>query len=137
MSGPFHIQPFGIFVGSTLLTWVLLTFYRARATGVNALKAVRLLESVLIAGLAAAATPSLIVGRLVFSSIAGAFGALLGGAAFFAWNRIDAPLRWSYLDTPVWAFPFGWTLLRLGCFLRHEHPGIRSDSWLAVGCSRC
>ena len=30
---------------------------------------------------------------------------------------------WPYLDAVAYAFPFGWILGRLGCFLAYDHPG--------------
>jgi len=32
----------------------------------------------------------------------------------------------------AYVFPLSWAIGRLGCSLVHDHPGIRSDSWLAV-----
>jgi phosphatidylglycerol:prolipoprotein diacylglycerol transferase len=32
----------------------------------------------------------------------------------------------------AYVFPLSWAIGRLGCSLVHDHPGIRSESWLAV-----
>jgi phosphatidylglycerol---prolipoprotein diacylglyceryl transferase len=66
------------------------------------------------------------------ASFGAAFGGLVGtwihcarrGLAF-----IDA-LRIA--DVMSFVFPLSWAIGRLGCTLVHDHPGIRSDSWLAV-----
>lgn len=39
---------------------------------------------------------------------------------------------WPHADVLMYAFPFGWTLGRLGCFSAHDHVGARSDFFLAV-----
>jgi phosphatidylglycerol---prolipoprotein diacylglyceryl transferase len=39
---------------------------------------------------------------------------------------------WRYLDGLAFAFPFAWTLVRIGCFLAHDHIGARTSSPLGV-----
>ena len=60
-------------------------------------------------------------------------GGFLGGtaAAFLFFRRRLLPLP-SYADAVITAFPWGWAVGRLGCFLTHLHPGLRSDFFLAV-----
>jgi phosphatidylglycerol:prolipoprotein diacylglycerol transferase len=48
------------------------------------------------------------------------------------WRRWTREPALRYAQAIAFAFPFGWTLGRLGCFLAHDHPGIRSESPLAV-----
>ena len=44
-----------------------------------------------------------------------------------------APLH--YGDCVIYGFPMAFGLGRVGCFLQHDHPGIRSDFPLAVKAS--
>jgi phosphatidylglycerol:prolipoprotein diacylglycerol transferase len=39
---------------------------------------------------------------------------------------------WRYLDGLAFAFPFAWTLVRIGCFLAHDHVGARTLSPIGV-----
>lgn len=65
-----------------------------------------------------------------FSSIGGFLGAALGSVALYGFAR-PRPY-WERADAIVYGLPFGWTLGRLGCFAAGDHPGRRSESWLAV-----
>ncbi len=61
------------------------------------------------------------------------FGGFTGGIVAMAWWRARhrVPLL-PYVDTMAYAFPLGWVFGRAGCSVAHDHPGILSDSWLAV-----
>ena len=64
------------------------------------------------------------------SSFGGFAGALLG-VFLFKWRyRVKHVL--PFVDIMGAAFPVGWTFGRLGCAIVHDHPGIRSDLWIAV-----
>lgn len=63
------------------------------------------------------------------SSMGGVLGALLGIFVFF--RRIKKPIS-PYLDALALGTAPGWMVARLGCFLVHDHPGVRTDSPLAV-----
>jgi hypothetical protein len=57
---------------------------------------------------------------------------LLGVWACAAMEPVPGVDLRSFLDIIAFAFPFAWIFGRLGCYLVHDHPGVASDSWLAV-----
>lgn len=63
------------------------------------------------------------------SSMGGVVGALTGIFIFFKKNKIKLT---PYLDPLALGTATGWTLARLGCFLVHDHPGVKTDFFLAV-----
>jgi len=63
------------------------------------------------------------------SSMGGVLGALLG--LFIAFRRAGVPVT-PYLNALALGTAPGWTIARVGCFLVHDHPGVRSDFPLAV-----
>jgi phosphatidylglycerol:prolipoprotein diacylglycerol transferase len=63
------------------------------------------------------------------SSFGGFSGALLGAVAFRVFTRTPILVL---CDAVASAFPVGWALGRAGCAVAHDHPGLRSDAWLAV-----
>ncbi|HLH40382.1 MAG TPA: prolipoprotein diacylglyceryl transferase family protein [Bryobacteraceae bacterium] len=71
----------------------------------------------------------------VFNGLA-SFGALLGGfvaAQIFLWrHRVPYRNWYLYADAAAFAAPFGWSIGRLGCYLEHDHPGVRTTSFLGV-----
>src|ERR1017187_6410716 len=88
--GPVRIYPFGAMVACTLLVWLGGILRRAPHIGLERLRAVRVLESVLVAGvigalLWAAAANLVAPGRVhaLYSSFGGVFGSLAGVALYF------------------------------------------------------
>lgn len=63
------------------------------------------------------------------SSMGGVLGALLGIFVYF--RRVGQPLG-PYLDALALGAAPGWAIARVGCFLVHDHPGVRTDFFLAV-----
>jgi phosphatidylglycerol:prolipoprotein diacylglycerol transferase len=63
------------------------------------------------------------------SSMGGVLGALVGLFIFF--RRVKVPLS-PYLDALALGTAPGWMIARIGCFLVHDHPGVRTDFPLAV-----
>jgi phosphatidylglycerol:prolipoprotein diacylglycerol transferase len=63
------------------------------------------------------------------SSMGGVLGALLGIWIFFKKEKLDL---YPYWDALALGTAPGWTLARIGCFLVHDHPGVRTDFFLAV-----
>ena len=66
-----------------------------------------------------------------FSSNGGFLGAVLGIVFFYTrWRKRDF---WVHADTVMFAFPFAWTIARLGCFMVHDHIGVPLEEvpWLA------
>ncbi len=63
------------------------------------------------------------------SSMGGVLGALVG--IFIYFRRIKVPVS-PYLDALALGTAPGWMVARIGCFLVHDHPGVRTDFFLAV-----
>jgi phosphatidylglycerol:prolipoprotein diacylglycerol transferase len=63
------------------------------------------------------------------SSMGGVLGALVG--IFIYFRKIKVPLS-PYLDALALGTAPGWMVARLGCFFVHDHPGVRTDFFLAV-----
>jgi phosphatidylglycerol:prolipoprotein diacylglycerol transferase len=63
------------------------------------------------------------------SSMGGVLGALVGIFAFFRKEGIPVG---PYLDALALGTAPGWAIARIGCFLVHDHPGVRTDFFLAV-----
>ncbi len=68
------------------------------------------------------------------------FGGFIGAAAVF-WRSIRTPGSWkadpsaealAKADSLTAALPLGIGIGRIGCFVNHLHPGVRSASFLAV-----
>lgn len=66
------------------------------------------------------------------ASFGGIAAGLIAAVLFLRIRRVPTKLAWSYLDALASVFPFGWIFGRIGCSLIHDHPGLRSESWLAV-----
>lgn len=62
------------------------------------------------------------------------FGGFLGaGLVAWIWFRRAREPRWrDFLEATAFAYPLGEAIGRIGCFLIHDHPGIRTDFFLAV-----
>ena len=65
-----------------------------------------------------------------FASSGGFLGAVVGAVVFYTLLRPRAFLL--HVDTIMYGVPFAWIFGRAGCFLVHDHPGARSDFFLAV-----
>lgn len=63
------------------------------------------------------------------SSTGGVLGALVGLFVYF--RRLGKPVS-PYLDALALGTAPGWAIARVGCFLVHDHPGVKTDFPLAV-----
>jgi len=63
------------------------------------------------------------------SSIGGFIGAFLGAAISVRTAKIRF---WPYADVAAYVLPLGYAIGRIGCFLIHDHIGVRSDFFFAV-----
>ncbi len=63
------------------------------------------------------------------SSMGGVLGALVG--IFIYFRRIKQPVG-PFLDALALGTAPGWMVARIGCFLVHDHPGVRTNFFLAV-----
>lgn len=60
-------------------------------------------------------------------------GGLLGGVvAAVVWFRVKRIRFGDYADAFALGTAPGWGIARLGCFTVHDHPGVRTDFFLAV-----
>lgn len=60
-------------------------------------------------------------------------GAVLGALlAVLIWSRLARVDFWRYADLAAFVLPLGCAIGRVGCFLIHDHPGIRSSLFFAV-----
>jgi phosphatidylglycerol---prolipoprotein diacylglyceryl transferase len=61
------------------------------------------------------------------------FGGFTGGCiAMVIWRFRHGVSILPYADNMMALFPVGWAFGRAGCTTAHDHPGVLSDSWLAV-----
>lgn len=63
------------------------------------------------------------------SSFGGFLGAIIGA---FIWQHRNRTSMLPYADMCASTFPLGWVFGRMGCASVHDHPGARSDLWIAV-----
>ena len=63
------------------------------------------------------------------SSMGGLVGGMVAALAWFPWKRIRFA---DYSDAIALGMAPGWGVARVGCFTVHDHPGIRTDFFLAV-----
>jgi len=66
------------------------------------------------------------------ASFGGFFGGIAGAYGFFWLRKVKAEERLKLLDLAGFALPFSWVFGRIGCSLVHDHPGLRTTSWLGV-----
>jgi phosphatidylglycerol---prolipoprotein diacylglyceryl transferase len=138
-------QPFAPLVGAAIAVWFLITSARA---GRERVPRERIAElnlwvigaSLLVGHVASFAFEPWAAGSLAdwLNPLSGmsSFGALTGAAAagFIFFRRHSIPRRnwFIYFDAGAFAMPFAWAVARTGCYLVHDHPGIRTVSWLGV-----
>jgi phosphatidylglycerol:prolipoprotein diacylglycerol transferase len=141
--GPFTIQSFGLLSAAGILLGMQVAARAARQDGLDP-KVVLDFSVIAVAG-------GILGGHLVhlffyhpeeladplrifrvwegLSSMGGLAGALVTAAVWFRRRG----LRFGpYGDAYALGLAPGWGVARLGCFSIHDHPGVRSDFWLAV-----
>ena len=130
--GPVTIYGYGVLVLTAILVGWRLTVWRARRVGLDPETASRLAQYMVMAGFAGAwVARTQIYARgewTGFSSFGGLAGGLLAG--WFVLRRTGRIAQ--YFDAIAAVFPIAWIIGRTGCFVAHDHPGIRSESWIAV-----
>jgi len=141
--GPFTLQTFGLLSALGVLTGARLAAWAASADGLDG-KAVL---DFAVVGVAA----GVLGGHLVhlgfyhqeelsdpfrvlrfwegLSSMGGLLGAMV---AALVWFRRRGLAFAPFGDAYALGLAPGWGIARLGCFSVHDHPGVRSDFWLAV-----
>lgn len=66
------------------------------------------------------------------ASFGGLFGGLLAGWLYLRWRKVDGKGILRLMDCLALVFPYAWFFGRLHCAVAHDHPGVRTDSWLGV-----
>lgn len=144
----FRINPFAALVAMGLGVGFTIASARARRSGIDREQFAKIALWVIVAALCGAHIAKLFYSPMglrmllnpaslwpVFNGQA-SFGALIGGvvAAFvFLWSHgVSEVERYVYADAASFAMPFGWGIGRVGCYLVHDHPGIRTASFLGV-----
>jgi phosphatidylglycerol:prolipoprotein diacylglycerol transferase len=141
--GPLNLQVFGLFAAVGVFVGAKLAMRVARRDG---------LDPHVIGDYAAWGVGSgIVVGHLVhlllyhpeeltsvwslfavwegLSSFGGLLGAVIAAVVYFRVKKIR--IR-DYSDAFALAIAPGWGIARLGCFAIHDHPGVRTDFFLAV-----
>lgn len=143
--GPFSLSPFGLLAALGIYLAARIAFRRAVEDRLD----VKVLEDYAWWGIGA----GVVVGHLVhlffyhpeelaqggplqifklwegLSSFGGLLGGVVAARVFFAMRRV--PFR-LYEDALALGVAPGWAVARLGCFVIHDHPGVRTSFPLAV-----
>jgi phosphatidylglycerol---prolipoprotein diacylglyceryl transferase len=142
--GPLTIHMFGILVATGILVGARLTRNRGEELGLQPERVASMVTTVLVCGFLFAhifdvfayqtkgPSPSLwdILNPFGGLSSYGGFIGALGG--LFYWCRRHKQAVMPYADSLGYGLATGWLFGRLGCFTAHDHPGHRTDFWLAV-----
>ncbi|HSD12123.1 MAG TPA: prolipoprotein diacylglyceryl transferase [Patescibacteria group bacterium] len=143
--GPVHIQVWGLMVATGIVAAVLVGRREAKRRGLDpdafldfaswivvwALVVARLFHAFVYEPTVFLADPLKVfrVWEGGMSSIGGFIGAAIGALLFAKRRKI---VFRAYADAACYAFPLGYGIGRIGCFLIHDHPGTLSHSLLAV-----
>jgi len=143
--GPITVHTWGFFVSLGFLVGLLLARHEAKRRGLATEKVVDLCFWIIIGALFGARLshvlfyePSFYLARPLeilkvwqggLSSFGGFFGAILVGWLYLKKQKLNF-LQWA--DVIIFGLPLGWGIGRLGCFLTHLHPGVKSNFFLAV-----
>jgi phosphatidylglycerol:prolipoprotein diacylglycerol transferase len=140
--GPITIQSFGVLTALGVMTAVYLAAKAARELGQDG----QVVMDFAVAGV----LTGVVLGHLVhvlfyhpeelhgwqvlkvwegLSSMGGLLGGILAALVWFRWKRIPFA---RYADAFALGLAPGWGVARVGCFSVHDHPGVRSDFFLAV-----
>jgi phosphatidylglycerol:prolipoprotein diacylglycerol transferase len=141
--GPVTLQTFGVLSALGVLLGVQLAARAARADGLDG----RTVIDFAVVGVAA----GVLGGHLVhlgfyhreelsdplrilkvwegLSSMGGLLGAVVASIVWFRRRKLAFP---PFADAYALGLAPGWGVARLGCFTVHDHPGVRSDFFLAV-----
>jgi phosphatidylglycerol:prolipoprotein diacylglycerol transferase len=147
--GGLRLAPFPALIAIAIAVGYLIAVHRARRSGISGEQFTKLGVCVIAAALfgghlakyfySPEAWRMVAIQPLVLLDVfrgAASFGGFIGGylaAEAFLWmNSIPYAVRFLYADAAGFAIPFAWWIGRLGCYLVHDHPGIRTTSFLGV-----
>jgi phosphatidylglycerol:prolipoprotein diacylglycerol transferase len=142
--GPISIHPFGVLAVIAILVGSWVTLHHARRLGIDEQVVRSALWWILVGGFVGAhlvavlayepekiaADPLLLLKVWKGLSSTGGFVGALVGLLLFARVRREPIGRIA--DVVALGLLPGWIFGRLGCYLAHDHPGTRSDFFLAV-----
>jgi len=139
------LYPFGAFVALSVWLGILLTLKQARRVGLSSRATLNFALWIVVGGFVGGHLGHLLLyqpsqlasdpwalleianGQSSLGGFAGAVGAML------LWSRRFRVAPWSgFSEALCSSLPAAWTVGRLGCAVAHDHPGVRSDSPLAV-----
>lgn len=66
------------------------------------------------------------------ASFGGIFGGIAGAVWYLRRRGLDLRKALTYVDAVAFVFPCAWVFGRFSCYLAHDHPGVRTESWLGV-----
>jgi phosphatidylglycerol:prolipoprotein diacylglycerol transferase len=147
--GPITLHAFGALVALAVIVGWRITITRCRRIGLAPTVCNDLLTYVVLAGFVVAHLYSVLAYfprevlkdpliLLKFWEDISSFGGIVGGV-FGLWlffrvkgKQVVADDRLRYLDAIAYAFPFAWSIGRLGCTVAHDHPGTITTFPLGV-----
>lgn len=141
--GPLTIEPFGILTAIGVAVGAWLAARAARLRGLDPTLLHDFAPWGLVGGLVVGHLmhlflyhPEELTGPLAVlkvwdgqSSTGGLLGGILAAVIFFRRRGIALS---TYTDALALGIVPGWAIARLGCFAVHDHPGVRTDFFLAV-----
>ncbi|MEP7362384.1 MAG: prolipoprotein diacylglyceryl transferase family protein [Acidobacteriota bacterium] len=154
-----YLDPPPLYVGGLWLRWAFLfavigvltahflLLWRAKRLNLDVPTAAAMSFFMVVAGVAGARLfklayvpqlwPQITWQTILFSagglaSFGGLLGGLIGALLYFAARRFPPRKALDYLDALVAVFPMGWIFGRMGCAIVHDHPGLATNSFLAV-----
>jgi phosphatidylglycerol:prolipoprotein diacylglycerol transferase len=141
--GPFQIHVFGFLVATALAVSYFSLRRRLRQLGEDTARVPGMIFWILAGSAAGALLLKFITTRgadpaelLRLTGGGAAYGGLVAGLAggwlYLRVSGVRGARLVLYLDALAFVLPRGWLFLRLGCALVHDHPGVRTDSWLGV-----
>ncbi len=148
-AGPLRLSLVRLLLGAGILLGYFLVLRRARQRGASDGVASRLALAMVVSGFIGAHFFKILyfddmwdrlrgepwAALAIFSgsaSFGGVFGALAGGWLYLRRRGLSAKRSLAYLDLVAFVFPVSLLFGRFGCYLVHDHPGIRTASWLGV-----
>lgn len=141
--GPFTIQSFGVLSAAGILLAVTLAARAARGMGEDP----QVVLDYSVVGVLAGVVGGHLVHLFFYhpeeldspwrifqiweglSSMGGLLGAIVAAAIWFRWKKVRFH---DHADALALGMAPGWGVARVGCFTVHDHPGVKTDFFLAV-----
>jgi phosphatidylglycerol---prolipoprotein diacylglyceryl transferase len=143
--GPLRIQVWGLFVAAGILAAVWIGWRASARRGIDPEHFIDLASWSVLSGIVGARLGHVLFydpARYIADPLAvfrvweggmSMFGAFIGAALAMVVYFRKEKIAWApYLDAMAFAFPCGYGIGRIGCFLIHDHPGTLSNLPIAV-----